>query len=242
MTRTALYSLALAAALVQAATAQDAAPAEPAPPAAPAPAADAPASADAPAAGDAPAAEPAPEPAPGAGTDAGTGFSTGEPVGTPLRVAEVQGDWEVRCVDTGNGSESCQMYQLLKEASGNNVAEITVVNLPAGGDAVAGATLATPLGTLLTAAVTFSVDGSKARRYPFNWCDEFGCYARIGFLAAEVDQLRRGNAARVEIVPVVAPDTKVDIAISLKGFTAAFDAVQRLNAAAPAPAPAAGGN
>ena len=44
--------------------------------------------------------------------------------------------------------------------------------LAEGAEAVAGATVLTPLETLLTQMVTLTIDGGKAKRYPFTWCDQ----------------------------------------------------------------------
>ena len=148
------------------------------------------------------------------------------------------GPWQLNCEQaTGDRPETCQLYQLLKDTNGTAVAEISVVALPAGQDAVMGATIITPLETLLTENLTIAVDGAKAKRYPFTFCAAIGCVARVGFVAAEVDGFKKGSKATVSIVPVAAPDKKVSVDISLEGFTAGFDAVTAANAAPAAPAP-----
>ena len=144
-------------------------------------------------------------------------------------VAAKHGDWDQRCVRTEDGADPCQLYQLLKDDQGNPVAELSVFGLPKGQQAAAGATLIVPLETLLTEELTLQVDTGKPRKYPFSWCSSIGCIARVGFTAAEVDGFRKGNKARVTIVPVVAPDQKVGVDVSLKGFTAGYDAVNVAN-------------
>ncbi len=146
-------------------------------------------------------------------------------------VREVFGDWQMRCVRTGEEREPCQLYQLLQDGEGNSVAEMSMAALPDGQQAAAGATVITPLETLLTAQVTLSVDGGEARRYPFTWCSAIGCFSRIGFTQGEVDQFKRGSAASIVIRPVAAPDQTVALNVSLSGFTAGFDAVKSNNAA-----------
>jgi len=143
--------------------------------------------------------------------------------------ASVHGDWENRCVRTEDGADPCQLYQLLKDSDGNPVAEISIFGLPAGQQAAAGATVIVPLETLLTEELTLQVDGSRARKYPFSWCSQIGCIARIGFSAAEVDAFKKGSRANLTIVPVVAPDQKVTVSASLVGFTAGYDAVNKAN-------------
>ena len=86
-----------------------------------------------------------------------------------------------------------------------------------------------PLETLLTENLLLSVDGGKAKVYPFTFCSTIGCVARIGFTAAEVEQFKKGAKGVVTIVPVVAPDQKVTVELSLKGFTAGYTAVSATN-------------
>lgn len=144
--------------------------------------------------------------------------------------AATHGDWEQRCVRTEDGSDPCQLYQLLKDGTGNPVAEISVFSLPPGQQAAAGATAIVPLETLLTQDLTLQVDAGAAKRYPYSWCSPIGCIARIGFTSEEVVAMKGGVKATMTLVPVVAPDQKVVLEISLKGFTAGYDAVAAANA------------
>jgi len=142
--------------------------------------------------------------------------------------ASTHGDWEIRCVRTKDGNDPCQLYQLLKDSNGNSVSEFSMFALPPGQEAVAGATIAVPLETLLTQQLTISVDNGQARRYPFTWCSAGGCYARVGFSAADIATFKRGASGTMTIVPVGAPDVKVPLTISLSGFTTAFDEIVAL--------------
>ena len=141
-------------------------------------------------------------------------------------------DWQMRCVRVPEGQvEPCQLYQLLRDASDNPVAEVSMFGLPDGGQASVGATVITPLETLLSEQLTVQVDGGQAKRYPFTWCSAIGCFARIGFTDAEVATFRRGNEAGISIVPVAAPDQRVELTMSLAGFTAGLEAVNANNEA-----------
>lgn len=213
-------ALALVLGLGMPALAQDAAPAPtdtpaPAAPAAPAeaPAADAPAT-DAPAA-EAPAGE-------AAGEDAVGGIGEAYTEAT-------HGDWEQRCVRTEDGSDPCQLYQLLSDEDGNPVAEFSLFGLPEAEQAAAGGTIMTPLETLLPEAILMQVDNGEAKRYGFTFCAPIGCVARVGFTDAEIEAFKRGNKATMSITPMAAPDRKVQLNISLAGFTAGYDAVNAAN-------------
>jgi invasion protein IalB len=147
-------------------------------------------------------------------------------------------DWEQRCVRTESGADPCQLYKLLKDAEGNNVAEFTVFGLPEGAQspAVAGATFIAPLETLLTSGMRLQIDQGQSKAYPFTFCAQIGCVVRLGFTAEEVAAMKQGANAVITIVPFVAPDQTVDLTVSLKGFTAGLAAVDAANALADAAA------
>jgi invasion protein IalB len=160
------------------------------------------------------------------------GMSMGTPVAPDgnavgsTYVRSEHGDWDLRCIRTQDGNDPCQLYQLLEDENGNSVAEFVLFPLvPAQGEAVAGGTIITPLETLLTPAVTLGVDQGEARRYPFTFCTEIGCVARIGFTQPDIDRFKRGRAGIVSIVPAVAPDQRITLEVSLTGFTAGWDSV-----------------
>ena len=190
----------------------------------------------------APATEAAPQGDAATGADLSLGTEVGGADGPgSTYVAASFEVWEQRCVRANEGGvDTCQLYQLLKDAKGNSVAEITLFGLPEGQEAAAGATVIAPLETLLTEGMLLQIDAAKPKAYPFTWCSSIGCVARIGLTAGEVDALKKGNKATLTIVPVVAPTEKVLLDVSLKGFTAGFTAVNDANAkadavAAPAP-------
>lgn len=141
----------------------------------------------------------------------------------PTYVKEEYGDWQLKCFRSEGEEDPCQMFQLLREETGNPIAEFSLFRLPEGSQAVAGATVVVPLGTLLTEQLKISVDGGKAKGYSYSFCSLVGCYARIGLTKADLDAFKRGNEANLTIVPAQAPDQKVTIKASLTGFTAAFE-------------------
>lgn len=142
-------------------------------------------------------------------------------------------DWEIRCVRAPEGQvDPCQLYQLLDDGQGNAVAEINIFPLAGGeGQPAAGATVVTPLETLLTEQLSLAVDNGAARRYPFSFCSQIGCFARLGFSEADIDAFRRGSVANVTIVPVVDATQRIRLEVSLSGFTAAYTALREQMAA-----------
>ncbi|MFX0540330.1 invasion associated locus B family protein [Roseovarius sp. S4756] len=178
--------------------------------------------ADAPAEADAAASEEGAE----NGTD--NAFSTGTQVADEqpaVYVKEKFGDWSLRCFRNDEGEDPCQLYQLLREAGGNPVAEFSVFRIEGQAPAVAGATAIVPLVTLLTEELKLSVDGGTAKSYPYRVCTEAGCVAQMGLTQEDVDTFKRGATAQITLVPAQAPDQKVRIDVSLAGFTAGYEAV-----------------
>ncbi len=138
-------------------------------------------------------------------------------------------EWQQRCVKSADGSDPCRLYQLLKTADGNPTVEISIFNLPAGGPAAAGAAVLVPLDTLLSANLSVGVDANKPMIYPYTVCGTDGCIARIGFSADQIAQMKGGGEGILMLVPAGAPTQQVTVKMSLKGFTAGFDAVTAAN-------------
>ncbi len=169
------------------------------------------------------------------GANIGGPLDLGEDANAPAQpnqpqtyIKETFGDWALQCLEVADADDVCQMYQLLQESNGANVAEVSIFKLENGGRAVAGGTFVVPLETLLTAKLTVAVDGGQARRYDYSFCNPVGCYARVGFTQEDINAFRAGASAKVTLVPALAPDQKVSVDMSLSGFTAAFGEVSSL--------------
>ncbi|KUF11705.1 invasion associated locus B family protein [Pseudoponticoccus marisrubri] len=178
---------------------------------------------------------PAEEDAPTTGTNIGGGLDLGEDAtagaqqqGPNTYIRDTYDDWSLQCLEVAEADDVCQMYQLLKDGEDNSVAEVSIFRLQNGGQAVAGGTFVVPLETLLTQKLTVAVDGGQARRYDFSFCGVAGCYARVGFTEQDIARFKAGAVAKVTIVPALAPDQKVELDMSLSGFTAAYDETSAL--------------
>lgn len=156
--------------------------------------------------------------------DLGQPVADGPQLGERYAKSE-HGDWSLACIKTEADNDPCSLLQILNDQSGNAVAEVSMFRLEGGGQAVAGATVIVPLETLLPAQLTISVDGAQGKRYNYSFCNPIGCIAQIGLTAADIDAFKKGNTATVSLVPAPAPDQRVTLNMSLKGFTAGYDAV-----------------
>ncbi|GAA6207552.1 invasion associated locus B family protein [Cognatishimia sp. WU-CL00825] len=156
------------------------------------------------------------------------GLSTGETVPpeapAPQVETEVIGDWKVSCV-VQDTAKSCRMNQVLNDNTGQPVVDVTLFPITNAGDITFGGSIMAPLETLLTQQMTISVDGGPARRYPFAFCTTSGCISRIGLAEADINSFRNGANAVVTIIPALAPDQKVELTMSLAGFTKSHETV-----------------
>jgi len=141
----------------------------------------------------------------------------------PEITRETHGDWEVRCTTANN---ACFLYQLLLNDEGTPVAEFSIVKLPLGSEAVAGATIVAPLGTLLTRGVVFAIDDTDAAQYPFSWCTRPGCFSRFGLTDLLVAGMKSGSNVNITLYSIGNAQQAIPITASLNGFTAAFDALE----------------
>ncbi len=169
-------------------------------------------------------------PAPAGSPDLGqpVGAAATNAIGTPYS-AGTSGDWEERCVRAPGGHDPCQLYQLLKDSNGNSVAEFAISALAPGQVAVAGATVVTPLETLLPRGVTLQIDSLPAKVYSYLFCAPQGCIANVGFTADELAAMKKGQKILLDVASVQSPDQPVQLTISLKGFSQGLDAVSKLN-------------
>lgn len=142
-------------------------------------------------------------------------------------IAETFGDWSIQCARAAEGNDPCQMYQLLRDGNGTSVADISIFPLPAGAKAIAGATIMTPLETLLTQNVVLKLDAQEPKVYPYSFCAPMGCISRVGLTQGDLDAFKKGNKVTMQIVPMATPTKPVELTISLKGFTAAYEAVEK---------------
>jgi invasion protein IalB len=171
------------------------------------------------------------QPETGLETPTDSGLDLGQPVDAGPKIGDrysngKHGDWDLACVKTETDEDPCSLLQVLTDPNGNPMAEFSMFRInQQGGQAVAAATVIVPLETLLTAALTISVDGAPGKRYNYSYCSPLGCVAQIGLTQSDVDSLKKGTTATLALRPAPAPDQVIEMKLSLKGFTAGYDVV-----------------
>jgi len=137
------------------------------------------------------------------------------------------GDWSVVCDPDGN--TACAMTQLGKDSQGSPAVEFVVRKIDENDAEIDGIKIAavadiiTPLGVLLEFGLRLKIDDAEERGAPFRICQQHGCLVREPLSAEVITALKRGNAALVTVAAEGAGP--IDIKISLRGFTKAFDSL-----------------
>ncbi len=156
------------------------------------------------------------------------------PVGAPPKVkvgqtytAETYDSWEMLCVKTEKGPEPCEIGQLVLDAKSNPISDIRVFPLQPGSQVIAGATMVIPLGVQLSDGLIFGVDKKKGKQYPYAFCNNIGCIARIGFTAIELQNMRTGKEGKLQFTMANNPQNPIVLAFSLKGFAKAYAALNK---------------
>lgn len=155
------------------------------------------------------------------GLDMGTTVN-GEPQLGDRYSREKHGDWDIACLKTEAEEDPCSMLQILTDPQGNPIAEYSLFRVEGGGQAAAAASIVVPLETLLPARLTIAIDDNPSKQYQYTFCNPIGCVAQIGVTAAEIEMMKKGAKATISLVPAPAPDQRIDLDLSLSGFTAAY--------------------
>ncbi len=137
------------------------------------------------------------------------------------------GDWNVVC-EAGGGA-NCAMTQLGEDSEGSPAIEFVVRKIEEqdaeidGVKIVAVADIITPLGVLLEFGLRLKIDAGEERGAPFRICQKHGCLVREPLSADVIASLKKGNKATVTVAAEGAGP--IDIDISLRGFTKAFNSL-----------------
>lgn len=131
------------------------------------------------------------------------------------------GDWQVHCITTSLEADQCRLSQLLLDDSGNPAVQINISPLVERDEAVAAATVITPLFTLLEYELAVAIGDLKVKRSPFEWCSPLGCNAHLFLTQEELDGLMDEEQTTVMFRVVIPPNQRVvkaELDVPLDGF------------------------
>jgi len=133
--------------------------------------------------------------------------------------------WSKQCAKAQNGGkESCLVQQYVSSMPGNH--PLLMAQFSYGGpEGKPQLVLAAPLGILLPAGITLSIDGKKPLTAPFQVCAQGGCRSIIEMDDAALDQFRKGKVLSVRLFGL---DQKpLDLPVKLEGLDAALKSLVR---------------
>ena len=138
--------------------------------------------------------------------------------------AEIYGDWGRKCeTPKGLDQELCFIFQNLSiKESGKRVMHITAGYLPKQDKPAMVFTL--PLGVALRPGIRVKVDESEPMNVGYNICLNTGCRAGMELTEKTITLLKQGSKV---VITFVSPQGKgLNVPVSLKGFTDAFDSLK----------------
>lgn len=154
----------------------------------------------------------------------------------PAVNSQTFGDWKLDCLKDKNAAVSdCQLMQkhFINGKDGKKKplllvqgALLTVKNKEGKSGQVLVFRMFTPLNTLLPAHLNVKLDSGKPMKLEFITCVPVGCMAEMPVNDALVEQLKKGNSLLVAYKSAH-NGKQQNATVSLKGFTAAYDALKK---------------
>ncbi|SHF41731.1 Invasion protein IalB, involved in pathogenesis [Modicisalibacter ilicicola DSM 19980] len=133
-------------------------------------------------------------------------------------------DWEVRCPQGGGAPGDCTMTQLVDNPNGDSPIMRVIMAYPSEMDTAAMAFIL-PLGTRLAPGLQLAVDNGEPINFPYQVCQQQGCRADIPVTDSLRQQMRSGSRATLSIMGP--RGERLDLPVSLQGFTAADNRIAR---------------
>ena len=134
------------------------------------------------------------------------------------------GAWEIRC--SAQQADACAMVQTGNNAEGQPVLRVLLkktpgLQSPQGQPVAAVLEVIAPIGVLLPPGILIKIDGRELGRAGFQVCNPQACLVAEPVQEDFVSQMKKGNSATMTLTGPNGQST--DIAISLSGFTKAYN-------------------
>lgn len=151
-----------------------------------------------------------------------------------VEVVATHGAWKLQCENAPASAEgqaeagrSCGMVQSTQNEK-NPKATLTLVLVKSkqGDKNVTMMRILAPIGVFLPTGVALEIDGNAVGRVPFTRCMPQICMAFAEATAETLGKMKKGNAANFIIYE--APGLGLPMKLSLEGFSAAIDALNKL--------------
>jgi invasion protein IalB len=145
-----------------------------------------------------------------------------KPLNANKNIGKAFGDWDMQCADQPKGERRCQIVGDVLSGDGKQV--ILVISLaPVPTTKNIAIQMAVPLGVAVQEGVKVDVEGAYSGSMPISRCTPQGCLVEG---AIPVEMIEAMKAKSTALIGVTTPDGKgIPIALSLKGFGSAYEAV-----------------
>ncbi len=146
------------------------------------------------------------------------------------------GDWRVACqeaseavVKQGGPKKACGMSTTVQDEKSKRIGLTVMLRTQKKDDKTTMSTIQviTPVGVYLPVGIAVEIDGNAAGRLPYARCLPQFCLAFSEILPTTLEKLQKGTTANFIIYE--APGVSVPLAVSLTGFTAAFNSLDKYN-------------
>jgi len=144
------------------------------------------------------------------------------------------GDWKVACQDAtaavvkqGGAKRACGMSITVQDDKSKQLGLTVMLRKQKKADKTTMSTIQviTPVGVYLPVGIAVEIDGNAAGRLPYARCLPQFCLAFSEIRPTTLEKLQKGSSANFIIYE--APGVSVPLAVSLKGFTAAYDSLDK---------------
>jgi invasion protein IalB len=137
-------------------------------------------------------------------------------------------DWSMQCLSSTKG-KYCGLYQKANgTVDGKSIPAVVAeveISKTKDGKKLPHLRLITPLGVWLPTNIGFKLDEEKQNVIPFFMCGRTGCMSELTLEPQHVEKLKKGK--KLVIGYKLSPKKQVESTLSLKGFAAALDALQK---------------
>ncbi|WP_225867921.1 invasion associated locus B family protein [Bartonella apihabitans] len=145
-------------------------------------------------------------------------------------------DWFYRCVEVPTGeadktTKQCEVAQIQQVMQGDQPVTVLSIAIALTAPEKAGAkpdllmTSVAPLNVNLPAGISYSINGKDALKVEYRNCNQAGCWAQQKLDAKSLAVLKKGSEGEGHFRLV--DGRNVNIKFSLKGLTAALDALEK---------------
>ncbi|MBY0530403.1 MAG: invasion associated locus B family protein [Xanthobacteraceae bacterium] len=140
-------------------------------------------------------------------------------------VKSVHNDWQIRCeAPPGAPGEQCALVQSVTAEDRPNVG-LTVIVLKTADQKSRILRVFAPLGVLLSKGVGLKIDQTDIGSAQFERCLQNGCVSNVQMDEKLIAQLKSGKQALFYIYQT--PEEGIGIPLSLSGFSAGFDRLDK---------------